>query len=69
MEMFDESDKQAQFYYGPGFKSWRQEVEGVEEFLAELISKKKILSEERSKVQGNTIIKTIKSPYKELDDS
>ena len=33
MDMFDASDKQAEFYYGEGFKSWRDEIEGVNEFL------------------------------------
>lgn len=31
--MFDAADKQAEFYYGEGFKTWREEIEGVDEFL------------------------------------
>lgn len=34
IKLFDASDMQAEFYYGAGFKTWRQEIEGVEEFLA-----------------------------------
>lgn len=41
IEMFDASDKQAEFYYGEGFKSWRDEIEGVNEFLQEIITKNK----------------------------
>lgn len=36
MEMLDEADEQAGYYYGEDFKTWRQEIEGVEEFLEEI---------------------------------
>ena len=68
IELFDAADQQAEFYYGEGFKTWREEIEGVEEFLQEIISKKK-LSDEKTQIQGNTIIKTIKNPIKELEDT
>ena len=41
VKALDNSDKQMEFYYGEGFKPWRDEVEGVHEFLESLEAKKK----------------------------
>jgi hypothetical protein len=66
IEMFDDSDRQAEFYYGPGFTSWRDELEGVHEFLAEVRTKEKA-AEALSEVKGNTIIRTIKGASPDRD--
>ena len=66
MEMFDAADQQAEFYYGEGFTSWRDEIEGVHEFLEELRTKKRE-AEAKSHVKGNTIVKTIKGEILDRD--
>jgi len=54
---FDAADEQAAYYYGEGFKGWRDEIEGVHEFFEELKTKKS--EAEASQAQsGNTIVKT-----------
>lgn len=66
MEMFDAADQQAGFYYGEGFKSWRDEIEGVHEFLAEIRTKERE-AEAKTQVKGNTIIRTIKGEFQDRD--
>ena len=40
VEMFDETDKQIEFYLVDEFKSWRDEIEGARQFLEEIKVKK-----------------------------
>lgn len=42
VDMFDAADMQAEFYYGEGFKTWREEIEGVQEFLAQVQPKQPV---------------------------
>ena len=66
IEMFDETDKQIEFYLGDEYKNWRDEIPGTRQFLKELESKKRetdILTQNK----GNTIIRTIKGTHAELN--
>lgn len=66
MEMFDISDNQAEYYYGEGFKRWRDEIEGVHEFLEQIRTKERE-AETKSDIKGNTIIRTIKGEFADRD--
>lgn len=66
IQMFDETDKQAGFYYGDDFKSWRDEVPGVHEFLANVEAKKREMDVKLAR-QGNTVVRTIKGETEQLN--
>lgn len=64
--MFDETDKQIEFYLADDYRNWRDEIPGTRQFLKEIETKKKetdILSQKK----GNTIIRTIKGSHEELN--
>ena len=66
IELFDDTDKQIEFYLGDAFVNWRDEIPGTRQFLQELNSKKReidIISQKK----GNTIIRTIKGEHEELN--
>ena len=66
IELFDETDKQIEFYLGDEYKNWRDELPGTRQFLKELETKKRetdILTQNK----GNTIIRTIKGAHAELN--
>lgn len=66
MQLLDEADEQAGYYYGDNFKTWRQEIDGVEEFLEEIAAQKKLKDSKLSR-KGNTIVRTIKGEDEALD--
>lgn len=59
MEMFDASDAQFEFYLQDEYKNWKDEIEGVREFLQQ-IEKKKLDDTVTVSRLGNTIQRTIK---------
>ena len=64
--MFDEADEQVKFYLEDEFVSWRDQIEGVHEFLAEL-DQQKVVEEEELASKGNTIIRNIKGENRGKD--
>ena len=66
IQMFDDADKQAAFFYGDGFKGWRDEIEGVHEFLAAIDAKKREVDIKLAR-QGNTVVRTIKGETETLN--
>ena len=66
MQMFDEADEQAKFYYGEDFKGWRDEIEGAREFLNE-VHKEKIQKDIQLARRGNTVIRNIKGRVEDLN--
>ena len=63
IEMFDETDKQIEFFLLDEFKPWQDEIEGARQFLED-IKVKKIEQDIRLSRKGNTVIKTIKGENK-----
>lgn len=64
--MFDEADAQAGFYYGEGFKGWRDEIEGAREFL-EQVQKEKTKKDIQLARRGNTVIRNIKGRVEDFN--
>lgn len=56
--MFDETDKQIEFYLMDEFVPWKDEIEGARQFLED-IKIKKIEDDIKLSRKGNTVIKTI----------
>ena len=65
-EMFDETDKQVEFYLDEEFVSWKDEIEGSRQFLED-IYKKKIDDDVRLSLKGNTVIRTLKGKTQDLN--
>ena len=58
VEMFDETDKQMEFFLEDEFKPWKDEIEGARQFLED-IRVKQIEVDIKTSRKGNTVIKTI----------
>lgn len=64
--MFDETDKQIEFYLGDEFVSWKDQLEGTREFLKE-IDAKKVMHETKFLKKGDHLIKNFKGGIDLLD--
>ena len=56
IEMFDTADEQVKFYLRDDFRSWKDEIPGVREFLAE-IQHKQVLTDKKQANAGNTVVR------------
>ena len=72
VEMFDETDKQIEFFLEDEFKPWKDEIEGARQFLED-IRVKQIEVDIKTSRKGNTVIKTItgknKKDHQEIEYS
>jgi hypothetical protein len=66
INLFDDTDKQIEFYIGDDYKNWRDEIPGTRQFLKEVETKKREI-DIVSQMKGNTIIRTIKGAHEELN--
>lgn len=66
IELFDETDKQIEFYLGDEFVSWKDHLEGTREFLKE-IDAKKVEHEQKYLKKGDHLVKNFKGGIDLLD--
>ena len=64
--MFDETDKQIEFFLMEDFVSWKDEIVGARQFIDE-IKVKAIEDDIKLSRKGNTVIKTISGGGKTPD--
>ena len=64
IELFDEADEQVKFYLEDEFRSWRDEIPGVREFIRN-ISTKSVESDVRTAKAGNTVVKEIAGAHED----
>ena len=58
IELFDGADEQVAFYLAEEYVDWKDEIEGVREFIRDL-QKQKVDRKVQTSMHGNTVVRTI----------